>query len=123
MHLTAVVVRDADEPQRAPRDVLQADGAAARTPHAPDGDCASSRAEAASDGPALSIAEPRALGSIHEVLQSGLRLRISPTAFFQASVGAADTLFATIVELACALMRSASFGRAAQSPMALIAAA
>ena len=101
MRLTAVLVRDADEPHRPPRDLL-ADGAAVCTPHSADGHSGShSRAEEPSAGPALSAPELHALGSIHEVLESGLRLRISPTAFFQASVGAAETLFATIVEFAC----------------------
>jgi hypothetical protein len=41
----------------------------------------------------------REMGTITEVLASGLRLRISPLAFFQASTSAADVLFATILEL------------------------
>ena len=41
----------------------------------------------------------REMGTITEVLSSGLRLRISPLAFFQASTSAADVLFATILEL------------------------
>jgi len=40
------------------------------------------------------------LGSIIEELSSGLRLRISPLAFFQASTAAAEVLFRTVVELA-----------------------
>ena len=52
------------------------------------------------DGDAISDAGPRAeAGAIHEVLNSGLRLRISPSAFFQASTQAAEVLFATVVEL------------------------
>ena len=45
----------------------------------------------------------REMGTITEVLASGLRLRISPLAFFQASTSAADVLFATIVELVAGL--------------------
>jgi SAM-dependent methyltransferase len=41
----------------------------------------------------------REMGTITEVLASGLRLRISPLAFFQASTSAADVLFATILDL------------------------
>lgn len=39
-------------------------------------------------------------GAIEEQLESGLRLRVSPLAFFQASTDAAEVLFRTVVELA-----------------------
>ena len=39
-------------------------------------------------------------GVIEEVLRSGLKLRISPLAFFQASTDAAEVLFRTVVEFA-----------------------
>ena len=45
-------------------------------------------------------AECTADGAIVEELASGLRLRVSPMAFFQASTRAAESLFATVVEMA-----------------------
>ena len=45
--------------------------------------------------------EKAPVGSIVEELSSGLRLRVSPLAFFQASTAAAEVLFTTLVELVC----------------------
>ena len=73
--------------------------------------------ERAGEGDGANEVSSGAAGAITEVLGSGLRLRISPLAFFQASTAAADVLFGTVLELVTASPMASSTASSPPQPL------